>query len=1241
MFRVSARQIRGLQGSGGEPFTAFVDDLLRSHCKLGGLTDAQVHTNLRINLPDGGLDTTVDAGLVSDPTGWLPHPTAWQYKATDFPDVRLAELFKGDAVKDHIARGYAFRLAVADSIPPDKRLEWDAALTQKAREILLASPEARVVSADDIAAWASRLPGLVMRHFLPGVDQVARSLEAWRASAIASTPQYVGVDAWKPVMANLAQHANLSRAANAAVLPVQGDAGVGKTRMVCEVVSELAEARSLVVYCVGETDALRIASELANDADALAILIADECPVEGRFKLEAILAGHRGRIRVIAIDVTTERRAGVQPELVVAKMSRETLNVVLDINFPQVPHDRRRAYAALAEGFPQLAADLCKHDHMIAAAGGPVPHVPGVEEYLHIRLTKAQFEALAALSLVPKIGYASDVRAEFDELCSFLTIPPKPTETSLHEIHDGPGFVGRSSRYMYVTPELVAQVAVRDAYRRWAPEPRVFFDKLPPSLFPLIVERVHRSAPEEVRLACAAHFRNWALGLTPQALADDESVSQLVQLVETIPAQYLPLVTQLVEAAPLELLAQQSSTGRAWRGWGPRRAIVWLAERFAQFPQHFADAERVLLRLALAESEPQISNNATAIWVQLHRILLSGTAIAFAARLANLRAQVLGDDESVRALALLALDNVFEVHASRTLGPAVVAGMVPPSEWRPRDQRELQDCFRAALELVMEMTASGGALRSSAHRIAIDHLRTLIGRGFIKETKEILADASNTDTTLVGVVEAIDQSLAYDFADESDATARELLNWREQLATSNLHARIVASVGKGEWDASRVHAAVRGREAGSATDDPFVRELESLAILMVQEPVLLLAELPWLTSEHARSAGEFGRVLGRVDKQGVLLDHLISVAQKQPTPALVRGYVHDLVAQSDEHTARVNAFIDEAEATAPELAATLAISGGTPLRPFERALRLFDAGRLGTVYLADYNFATGRRTDLPLSTLVPLVSRLAKAAVAGDEVAERLGFDAIALRFPYEPTIEQPDELRQSPELRAAAWALLEARPGGSPPRVHWMSSLLVALGRGEPLRAARHAAGLLVGDNFAARDEGARALQLLAVTHATEVMEALGETILDEKGWKFYVGAHDDLLSSLPPAVVIEWLKKAGAEAARRVVRHVPAPYVAADGTPTVPPLTEWILTQFEDDDRTFREFCAGVHNLQMYSGDIAAEHEAEAEVARKFLNHPLRRIREWAAIEERQSAQEAEWHRREQEEFDLHDRT
>jgi hypothetical protein len=47
------------------------------------------------------------------------------------------------------------------------------------------------------------------------------------------------------------------------------------------------------------------------------------------------------------------------------------------------------------------------------------------------------------------------------------------------------------------------------------------------------------------------------------------------------------------------------------------------------------------------------------------------------------------------------------------------------------------------------------------------------------------------------------------------------------------------------------------------------------------------------------------------------------------------------------------------------------------------------------------------------------------------------------------------------------------------------------------------------------------------------------------------------------------------------------------------------------------YKIFCLSSDNFQVYVGDTASHKYKEAEIARSFLNHPLRRIREWASYE------------------------
>ena len=141
-----------------------------------------------------------------------------------------------------------------------------------------------------------------------------------------------------------------------------------------------------------------------------------------------------------------------------------------------------------------------------------------------------------------------------------------------------------------------------------------------------------------------------------------------------------------------------------------------------------------------------------------------------------------------------------------------------------------------------------------------------------------------------------------------------------------------------------------------------------------------------------------------------------------------------------------------------------------------------------------------------------------------------------------------------------------------------------------------------------------------LAKSHSDLVMKNVGKIILDDElGWHFEIEEYRFLIQNLPLDAMKQWLKSVGVAGARRIVRQLSLPYLDWNNNsqPVVPQLTEFVLSEFEDDEETFNNFCISSHNLQVYVGDTVAHKNKEAEIARHFLTHPVRRIREWASYE------------------------
>jgi hypothetical protein len=185
-----------------------------------------------------------------------------------------------------------------------------------------------------------------------------------------------------------------------------------------------------------------------------------------------------------------------------------------------------------------------------------------------------------------------------------------------------------------------------------------------------------------------------------------------------------------------------------------------------------------------------------------------------------------------------------------------------------------------------------------------------------------------------------------------------------------------------------------------------------------------------------------------------------------------------------------------------------------------------------------------------------------------------------------------------------------------------------------EATRAADLFGRALLSENYNLQEQARENLRKLATRHPDEVMASLGKALLDEnQGWRLRGDALRDLVEHIPPRNVIDWVRPRGISAARAIARHLPRPYLSDEGQPVVPELLDTILREF-DDDQVFEHFLARGHSVETWDGDGYQRFRQEAEQARKFLNHPNHRIRQWARSEINDRNSMAEWVQRTYEE-------
>jgi hypothetical protein len=1209
-----------LKGGGGSPFADFVDRLIRAEAACGGLAQSEIATQLRVNIPDGGVDTEVKKAISRSPAGWFTVPTCWQFKGGDAKDIDdnskkkktndLQNEIRKPYAAELIKKGYGYRFCILDDLPSKKVKNWQSQLLTEAKAINPHAAEPCVIHGGDLRNWAERFPAVVA--LLRNPPEGGLRWEAWEANCVAETPRYVSNPDWESVRRQIAQHVQFDNpcVGGESCLFLGGAAGVGKTRLVFESLAELLQAPSLVVVAEDDQKAGLLAAWLANEKSQFAILVADECSPETRIRLNQMLRGHQKRVRVVTIDNRGEPFPSAGGRILSPADALKNTEAILNANFPSIPEDRRRKYSQLSGGFIRLAADMCKHDIEISA-GEIVRLLGSVAPYVRHRVG-AHLSLISAIALFHQVGWKNDVIVELELLCQLTGKTKQDFHDAVRTVRESPGFVVLAGRYWYVTPEIVGRVLFDEGWQRWvAPSPDEFFKQIPQNLQQQILERVATLGTKEARDQVSAFFRKWFNGLTAAGLADSRVMTFGAAVVEISPEEYLPLLRSVIEAAqPGELERIQGYEPNG--GWGPRRTLVWLLERLVCFPEFFSDCEACLFRLAVEESERQIGSNATEIWASLFSTYLSGTSIPYFNRLPILEKRTTSTVLADARLAFVALSHAMERSAGRIAATPFVAGRPRPDDWRPGTVGEERACYRAALEICgRHLNELIQPHHSLAFGVLTHNLSFLLHTGLADDLRRIVDPINLHEDENRKLLQAIEGFLERQRLRDNGKINEQAANylksvqeWSDRFRPTDFSGKLREVCAREPWDE-------RFSDNPKAGQD----EADHLACEIIHRPDLLSPQLDWLGSPEAQSAERLGFALGRADLVGecgrLIFEHAIT---KGAAP-LLRGYVRGMAYSDRLPSEDFLALMTSLERTHPVIAVDILGVAGDNFDAFRRILRLVESETISARYLGNLCMGLGRRklTQTELATILPYFIRaetnqVADAAVAGVPFVLHLLF---ASRDGVVPSY-------MDSTVRSLVWQYVEglvpffSHHGG----LEWVE-IVKKLASFDADRAVRLLAKTLLSDNFSLRGAVIGELSALSASRPETVMESLGSVLLDqENGWRLQISVLRDIVGKLPPEIVLAWVRQHGVVAARVIARHLPHPLVDLSGEPIVPSVLDTILREF-DDEKVFVNFLAGTHSADAWWGNGADELRRAAENAKKFLNHSNRRIREWAKNE------------------------
>lgn len=709
-FSVHPGQIADL----GANFTAFINQLLIVEIARADMDGIALETSYLYNIGDKGVDAVSRA---DSNTSWIPKgETAWQFKAGDLsPGKCKTELEGASFALDVLRSGGKYRLVLGKSHPSSKIKDRLDKLTEAAvgKGVVLNDDSIKVLTADSLARWTEENPSLAISPLLPGVSisNIAVPFGGW-----AQSQKHASI--WVPSAERddkIAQIRGLMNGSEALDVHVEGVSGLGKSRLVMEAV-RAQPFESLVVFIQSADFAVGSMINHLASKGRTAIVIVDEC---GRRQHESYAERLQigSKIRLITMgEPDLDMRVTSSPVIEPEKLDEEAMKRVLQTNASNLWPEAVRVIVENVNGNVKYALvsaqAITRNPNLSAATLITAGHI---RTYITDALPSgALFLACSVLALFTRVGFDSDVAPQLE----LISAPFGLTAAQLVEASralDQQGLLTKQGRFRSVSPH---PLAVYLATRAWKEFGDTIVNELLPKLPDDLAQKLFiRAADIGDFGATRTAVRRLLAGDGPfsslETIAVDSNSKLLVQFAILAPEEVVARLHDLIEAAPLDDLREQTSI---------RRNLVNALAKLAWHSRTFEEAADALLRLSNAENETW-GNNATGTWVELFGARLPGTAAPSRERSAYLRQKAESGDEAVKTLVARAAPRAFGLHETIMVSAEIQGGVVVEPRGGPATYGDLWDYEMAAIDTLRFLRNDSSA---SVRELALEGLVSAI-----------------------------------------------------------------------------------------------------------------------------------------------------------------------------------------------------------------------------------------------------------------------------------------------------------------------------------------------------------------------------------------------------------------------------------------------------------------------------------------------------------------------------------
>lgn len=922
-----------------------VNRLVEIEVSQEGLSADVLVASDRLHDKDGGIDARIRASGFNGNEFLPPNSSIWQAKAgkSRWPDYDV-ELGK-ERVRDAVQNGYTYVVVLGRQVNAEQYDDQEAKLIAALREIT-PNPSFKIRSASQIAKWATKYPALW--HLLGRPPS-----PSWGVRDFLAQHELHGVDyCWSDSTKSLrdAMRTQIEDAASGRALRIHGRTGVGKTRVVLET---FAEPSSTAVYVpFADVLSVEVLTWLRDRPDLSVTVIVDECTLSEAERIQSYLSSAKGDLRLVTIG--TDPPPDRLNHLEVAPMTDDVTRQVVSRVHPNITVEQREWIVDKARGFVKLARSLAE---MARRSGIDLTQV-NVPCLLGAMFTAEQRKAMTVVALLSHLGWDGELEAEGRMLSDHIGIDWADCRRVIRDL-ERRGYIGRTGRYRYATPELLAIWFAAEEWSANRTRLLEMFAQVSPETADRMSNRL-RQMPHVDEVADIAKevlgpdgpFRSLAVLNQPR---NARLFSDFARIAPDSAIATLEAVFDRLDAAELRTLV------------GGRREIVWALERLVARQNLFPSAARLLLRLALAENE-HFANNATGVFHSLFKPTGRATAANGDERL-----RVLGDvadstEEQELQIAIGAFKGIFNVHGGHAIS-ADPGGEPPPPAWVPQSWEERASYCRQALVLLEHLLGHQSApVRVAAETALWEQFRSLFWLGLGDEALKLANRADLSESLRRRLAVQSDDVLTYDHdkAFMTDDLMARLRALRPTIFADPLRERLHHRLGS--WNRDLYRAARDGSENPLEVE---AREIEQLAADLIQHSDILRDEFEWITSEEAVKGRQFLTYLAKQDGQRQWLDAALEASLMRNRPELIASYALGLSLSAIDHDVddMLERWSEDGELRhlVPPVTATL----GLTERGIARLLTLLDHGlNPATLFCLEYARCEADVTPVTLATLL-------------------------------------------------------------------------------------------------------------------------------------------------------------------------------------------------------------------------------------------------------------------------------